>query len=124
MITIQLLFLIAILQVTFQTSYTGHADGWTDYNNDVHKIIRPVTMHLIESVDSTWATIFISEPGRQKNDTIIMRRISTIAMWSLVKWNSDTTFKDHPINFDISYGEIKINMGFGYSGASWYGRKD
>jgi hypothetical protein len=116
------IILLGFFKGSFKISYTGHGRGSSDNLGREYRDV-PVKFLWIESNDSSWATMQIFRKDHA-SDTIAFSRLEN-GKWKLLRWlnhKEDLTYALVDINQDND--SIKIELGFGYSGYSYYAKKD
>lgn len=115
------MLIAATLQGTFKLSYTGHSKGWSDYGPTTNT--WPIRFLWIEAIDSSWAEMQIIRAD-DSHDTITFGRLAN-GKWKLIRYMGRKDIRTlHDIDINQRNDSIKIGLGFGYSGVSYYARKD
>jgi hypothetical protein len=122
---LKIIFALLFFQTGFfKATYTGHTSSWTDMKDGEERPTPLIKIFWKESLDSSHAEICTTELDSGRKDTIIVTRGSR-HRWDLVRWNAHPTRQPMGgVHIDQSNDSIKISMGFGYSGVSYYGRRD
>ena len=122
---LRIIFALLFFQTgLFKATYTGHTSSWTDMKDGEEMPTPPIKIFWGESLDSSHAEIYVTNLESGRKDTIIVTRGSR-HRWDLVRWNARSTLKPMGgVHIDQSHDSIKISMGFGYSGVSYFGRRD
>lgn len=116
-------FLVTIIiQSTFKLKYTGHCRGWSD-NLARGSYDSPLQFLWILAKDSSWAEMQIFRKDHS-DDTITFSHLRN-RKWKLLRYlNEKADFSFADVDIDQSNDSIKIGLGFGYTGISYYARRD